>query len=119
MYPFTGYFGLNVRNNTFTGDAGYNMAFINIGMGTGSVIRNNTFSGSGQAAIAVGNFQSPYPPYQILPGSNIEASKNDFSQLNATVANVILGPGSSTCTIKVSEATDVINNGQNNTVIVK
>lgn len=119
MYPFTGYFGLNIRNNTFTGDAGYNMAFVNIGMGTGSVIRNNTFSGSGQAAIAVGNFQSPYPPYQILPGSNIEASKNDFSQLNATVANVILGPASSTCTIKVSEATDVINNGQNNTVIVK
>lgn len=119
MFYSTGYSLLDIHHNTFTSDAGYNKAFINMAMGTSGVIKQNTFSGDAEGAISIGNFQSPYPPYQTLPAALFNASKNDFCGLNSSVANIILGPVSVQNTVTVEDASDVVNNGQYNTVIVK
>ncbi|MDC0678972.1 hypothetical protein [Sorangium atrum] len=83
-------------------------------MGKGLVADHNVLSGSAPLGISVG---AP----NIIVGTPLRCT-NDLLTLN-NFANysgqpILLGPGSQSCTAKVFDASDVVDTGTNNTIVV-
>jgi len=113
------YYALNIHDNDFYSYGIYNKNFIEIGMGTDVQIVDNSFNGvSVMSGVNIGSTTSPLPPNQLLPATNCFVSDNNFCNLNASTANIVLGLGSSSCVANVENASDVQNLGQNNTITI-
>lgn len=110
------YYKLDIKDNKFSAGQGFNASFVEIGMGTGALIKDNDFKGTATAAISIGNTHSPIPPNDVLPATSCHVSENDFHQLTASVANIVLGQGSVLNTVRVEHASDVQDSGQFNTI---
>jgi hypothetical protein len=108
-----------VDENSFSGLTGFDLPLVEHYVGAQATFKGNSFSGVAASGIRIGDSVSPFPPHNMLSVMGDFAKENDFDNLSAQVANIILGPGSSASTVKVSNASDVVDNGQGNTVIVQ
>jgi hypothetical protein len=112
-------YNLTIADNSFTGGSGFAKSFCEIGMGANSLIKGNTFTGDAQAAMIIGNSSNPVPPpVLVLPATGCLVKENNFSGLTSSNANVVLGEGSFLNTAIVGSASDVLDNGTSNTIIV-
>lgn len=107
------------QDNILTGGTGYNKPLIEHAMGTAATFDDNKFFGEAQSGISAGNTISPLPPTIPLPVVQDTIFDNDFGNLTSSIANIILGPASSYNTVTVENASDVLNQGVGNTVIVE
>jgi hypothetical protein len=114
-----GILAANIKENSFIGLTGFDLPLVDHLIGAQATFKENSFSGVAASGIRIGDSVSPFPPHNMLPVVGDFAKENDFDNLSAQVANIILGPGSSASTVKVSNASDVVDNGQGNIVIVQ
>ncbi|WP_437895431.1 hypothetical protein [Sorangium sp. So ce124] len=104
----------SVRFNHIDAAPGFGSSLIEHLMGNGLVADHNVLSGSAPLGISVGapNILVGTP----LPCTNDLLTLNNFA--NFSGQPILLGPGSRSCTAKVHNASDVVDSGINNTIVV-
>ncbi len=110
------YYDVLIKDNKFNGETGYANSFIGLSSGTKTVIDDNDFNGSAKAAIEMGN--TFIAPDIVLPATETVVRNNNFCDLVASVANVILGVASALNTVYVSDVSDVLDSGYMNVINV-
>jgi hypothetical protein len=90
------------------------------------LVQNNTFAGSGQAGIYIGACLDSLCSYSLEPtlyaDSNLcsgwKITGNNVKDLNASIAHIFLGPGSSNCiVVGDGNLTNVLDEGINNKLV--
>lgn len=104
----------SVSCNHIDAAPGFDSSLIEHLAGKGLVADHNVLSGSAPLGISVGapNILLGTP----LPCTDDLLTLNDFA--NFSGQPILLGPGSQSCTAKVFNASDVVDNGSDNTIVV-
>ncbi len=107
-----------IKNNQFNiSDASTGINLLN---NVGGQVRNNRFTGTGSSGVYVDGTMVSDPmgvEVGIGEAKNILILGNNFTALNASTADIILGDFSMNCTVVGNGKESVINNGTNNKIV--